>query len=578
MKDYQTTIKVQEGPFSYLSDSPSSSSTPLIFNYQSTDFSSIIANPTDGIDKDTRTCLLQDHLVPPFDSPNRPSTLFVGTFNLIATIVGGGVLSLPIVFEKCGVAFTTVAMLLSGCMTYMTLMMLCYCSRRGGGTSYGEVVRSAFGERMEEWTSWLLCVYLMLSVVAYMILIRDIWTPLVQQFLVQLKWVWHNKEEPDQEMDVNGDYVLAVIMALLLPILFRRSLHALRKFCYVGFASICVLCIALCHGGYTKMQMQQNGHHDDHDSTDTNHINEEDNDLFEMQFFKVPSSHDLLFSFPIVTCAFLCHFNIIAIQNALTKPTRRRMQNLTRYAIGACFLLMYAFGLGGYAYGGSQTKGNILLNVPMARTQENGAIDVNYYLFLLGRVGCGITIMIALPMNLLPCREALLEVVDVWFHHSHHRTESDALPEEQCCWKLFRRYNSYESVQDAELTTEDEIFEVLSISTAEGQPAELHHDNECTNPLRASATLLRRHDPIQRDYVFRNTLAHYGSTVLIAAVCYLGAVAVNGVATVWSFIGSSMAFFIAFVIPCGCFVAIESMVPPATEGGDRRDGWIRVAW
>lgn len=30
----------------------------------------------------------EDHLAPPFDSNERPSNLFVGTFNLIATIVG----------------------------------------------------------------------------------------------------------------------------------------------------------------------------------------------------------------------------------------------------------------------------------------------------------------------------------------------------------------------------------------------------------------------------------------------------------------------------------------------------------
>jgi len=76
----------------------------------------------------------EDHLAPSFDSTERPSNLFVGTFNLIATIVGGAVLSLPIAFQKCGIAFTTLAMILSTYMTYNSLVMLCYCSRRGGGS------------------------------------------------------------------------------------------------------------------------------------------------------------------------------------------------------------------------------------------------------------------------------------------------------------------------------------------------------------------------------------------------------------------------------------------------------------
>ena len=142
--------------------------------------------------------------------------------------------------------------------------------------------------------------------------------------------------------------------------------------------------------------------------------------------------------------------------------------------------------------------------------------------------------MIAMPLNLLPCREALLEVVDVWFHNSHHRSDEATIhrEKEKCCWRLFHRYNSYETVEDAEITTEDELlFEVLSMTTAEGQEGQ----DECLH----TSTIIR-HDPIQEDYIFRNTVAHYGGTLLITASAYLGAVAVSGVAAVWSFIGSSM--------------------------------------
>ena len=39
-----------------------------------------------------------------------------------------------------------------------------------------------------------------------------------------------------------------------------------------------------------------------------------------------------------------------------------------------------------------------------------------------------------------------------------------------------------------------------------------------------------------------------------------------------------MAFFVAFLLPCGCFIVIESGVPRMEEGGDRRVGLIYVAW
>ena len=70
------------------------------------------------------------------------------------------------------------------------------------------------------------------------------------------------------------------------------------------------------------------------------------------------------------------------------------------------------------------------------------------WLFYVYHHRCGVTIMIAMPLNLLPCREALLEVVDVWFHYSHHRADQEGSnPEEQGCWRLFHRLNSTEDVE-----------------------------------------------------------------------------------------------------------------------------------
>ncbi|KAL7545006.1 hypothetical protein ACHAWF_008376 [Thalassiosira exigua] len=495
----------------------------------------------------------EDHLCPPFDSPSRPSNLFVGAFNLVATVVGGAVLSLPVVFRKCGVAFTTLAMVLSAYLTYASLAMLCHSARRGGGSSYGEVVRSAFGKRAEEGVSWLLFAFLAFVLVGYDVLLKDIWTPLARELA--------GVEGADE------DRVLLCVLGLLLPFALQRSLHALRYNCYVGSASIFVLCVALCRGGL----MRRRG--------------EVQDSSYQIEYFKVPSPEDALFSFPIVTCAFLCHFNIIAIQNALQRPTRERMDKLTKTAIFLCFCLMYAFGLGGYLYGGSDTQGNILLNVPTSRDEEGGQDATEYYLFLLGRIGCGTTIAFAVPMIALPCREALLEVVDVKYHDEHHVTTtanqqsaevaSSGGGGEKWYWKLCHRCNRSETERDATISAEDEVTEV---------PGEIAEAARTDSPLlvRLSSSSFRssvilRHDPIQRDYVFRNTLAHWGSTLLIFGTCYFAAVAVRGVEAVWSLIGSGMAFLLAFVLPCGCFLVIEGGVPGKDEGGDRRDGWISLA-
>ena len=163
--------------------------------------------------------------------------------------------------------------------------------------------------------------------------------------------------------------------------------------------------------------------------------------------------------------------------------------------------------------------------------------------------------------SFLPGRDALLEIIDVWFHHSHHR--SNSAETEHICWNALHKFNKNETPLDAAITTEQEIEEI------ETQPLNDEHDSSAPKP-----TILIRDRPIQQDYVFRNSVLHYGSTLLIVTYCFIGATRVAGVATIWSLVGSSLAFFIAFILPFASFIVIEKGV---TDGNDRLDGWISIA-
>jgi hypothetical protein len=107
---------------------------------------SSLRTPTDHADPD-------DLLVPSFDSLERKSTILPATFNLVATIVGGGVLSLPLAFEKCGIAVATILMVLAA-WTNQSLQMLCISARQTGAggralsrdrPTWGTIVESRLG-------------------------------------------------------------------------------------------------------------------------------------------------------------------------------------------------------------------------------------------------------------------------------------------------------------------------------------------------------------------------------------------------------------------------------------------------
>jgi amino acid permease len=167
---------------------------------------------------------------------------------------------------------------------------------------------------------------------------------------------------------------------------------------------------------------------------------------------------------------------------------------------------MYLFGLGGYAYAGKQTQGNILLNI--AHRNDD-------WMLVLGRVGVGINICVATPMMLLPCRENLLEVVEIV------------------------------------MGKEDQV-DVTVIG---------------------EQTALLRDEPIQKDPVFYNPLVHYGSTLLIVVLCYVGAYQADSVAVVWSLCGSSMAFLIAFILPAVYYLQIQQR-----EHVPNNRAWVVFCW
>lgn len=64
-------------------------------------------------------------LVPSLDCHSRKTSLLAATFNLVATIVGGGVLSLPLSFSRAGLVWGTVLMIIAALITDFSLYILC---------------------------------------------------------------------------------------------------------------------------------------------------------------------------------------------------------------------------------------------------------------------------------------------------------------------------------------------------------------------------------------------------------------------------------------------------------------------
>ena len=67
--------------------------------------------------------------------PSRKAALVPATFNLVATIVGGGILSIPLAADKCGLVVFTILTIVSLVTTDFSCYILVSVSRRTGCSS-----------------------------------------------------------------------------------------------------------------------------------------------------------------------------------------------------------------------------------------------------------------------------------------------------------------------------------------------------------------------------------------------------------------------------------------------------------
>jgi amino acid permease len=231
--------------------------------------------------------------------------------NLVATICGGGVLSLPFAFAHAGIVPSTLMMIFAAITTDFSLYILCSCARRTGGKTYGDVALYAFGPWAEMATTVLLFLLLSFMLVAYIVLVTDVWTPMVLSVVPPSDLIpYDTSVMTDEELlDAAGDIIGLLALALVSPFLLKRDLYALRYTCYIGLCSACMLAIAIV---YRALQQTIQG-----------------NEMLRTHVkWYTTSWADLLFAFPIIVLSFMCCYNVLSVHGSLVDPTRERLRNV----------------------------------------------------------------------------------------------------------------------------------------------------------------------------------------------------------------------------------------------------------
>lgn len=173
----------------------------------------------------------------------RLGTTASARFNILATMVGGGSLSLPLAFQKSGNAFTGPFLLI------LTAVITEFCFRvhvnsariaspvsasatTRGNDSFERITAIAFGKQANVFSMFLVTAMCFFGTVGYAVLLRDMLQPITD-------YLWHTSLPPGPDARNNAS-MWAVVLAVT-PLCTMQTLTALKPFGAASMMSVLIL-------------------------------------------------------------------------------------------------------------------------------------------------------------------------------------------------------------------------------------------------------------------------------------------------------------------------------------------------
>jgi amino acid permease len=534
----------------------------------------------------------------PADSPQRTATLSTAVFNLVSTIVGGGVLSLPFAISVQGVAGGVLSLLASAVASDFSIYILIASSRSRGARGYEDVAAAALGEPARVLTVLLIFALTFLVTVAYTVLCGDLLAALVDVFSGSV--IKEAESRP---------YVIAAYIVAVAPICFFRKMDALRFTSILSVVSVFVLGLVTAYKLATNGILRPVPWDPEHNSSSLSPAAAADPTMYYSSYsgqadpntmfsnhsngtsgsggggggdlpplgtiiWWPTSFQDAIYAAPIESVAFLCHFNVLPMQDELIRPTRARVQRVTHTTMGICLFLYTSIAVTGYLRFTSSTCGDYLNNFPNSDK-----------IVTVGRIGLLLTLYCSFPLVVLPARATLSRLVSICCcaaaggraaasgsSESLDGDDDDAdalsadpalisspqqtLLEHQLLSPMGsfiadspylpgqRRRGGNEGTRTAALNGSDHPVTVRSYGTV--------GDANGDTPAGAAGKPKSEED---------STVRHVVLTVFMIASAFLLGLKVDSVVTIWSLAGSSVAMMIAYVLPAVFYIKLRSDVP-----------------
>ncbi|WFD31389.1 hypothetical protein MSPP1_002424 [Malassezia sp. CBS 17886] len=300
--------------------------------------------------------------------------------SLTNTIIGAGMLALPHAFASMGWLLGGAMVALCAALTQLGLHLVKLCEGKIGSpvASFYEMTQHAMPAAVGYFNAAiaLKCYGVMIS---YLMISGHLMPHVVESIVRVLGFSTGDAGMLPAWLFSRALWIV-VFAAVLSSVCFSQSLYALRAVGYVNMVAVAYLLAILLAFACSPAARSYLPPRD--------------------TVVAVRLSMDALRAFPIFVFAYTCAQNIIPLYNELRDSTVKRASLVSAVSIGASAAVYLIVGLVGYATFGSSVDSNIIAMYP----------DVSLFVSI-GKLSVIVLTLTSYPMQLFPCRAALLDVV-----------------------------------------------------------------------------------------------------------------------------------------------------------------------
>ncbi|XP_073302084.1 amino acid transporter AVT6E-like isoform X1 [Primulina huaijiensis] len=296
-------------------------------------------HPNTGGDLDVDDVLDFEDLPLIFGERKSESDIYGAVFNLTTSIIGAGIMALPATMKVLGLVLGVILIVLMGILSEISVEMLVRFSVQCKASSYGEVVQAALGRTTRVLSEFRIIVNNAGVLVVYLIIIGDVMSGSIRHIGVFDQWLGHGV------WDHRKLVILIVLVLFLAPICALDKIDSLSMTSAASVALAVLFVIVAFVIAFIKLVKGKI-----------------EPPRMLPDFGSKKAILDLLVVIPIMSNAYVCHFNVQPIYNELEGRAPHKMYRVGRITTVICVLVYASTAISGYLLFGKDTESDVLTN------------------------------------------------------------------------------------------------------------------------------------------------------------------------------------------------------------------------